>query len=148
MAYSGFSARCWLRSYSLLPRLFATLLARYTVNTSAPSCGSDSHLVHPSDLVCSFCSYSRNSPSNFLSHGSLPPRSCLSAAPRCFALRAATLWQANPPYSRRGPCSSGLSFRIITVPCGLSPQFAYRVARTEKSLPEHYTQGGIFFIQG
>ena len=40
---------------------------------------------------------------------------------------------ANQPYSRRLLCSSGLGFRIITVPCGLSPQFAYRVGRTEKT---------------
>ena len=53
-------------------------------------------------LICSFCSYSRDFPSNFLSHGSLPPRSC----------------------------SSGLGFRIIAVPRGLSPQCAYRVGRT------------------
>ncbi|MBR3925482.1 MAG: hypothetical protein IKJ58_01815, partial [Akkermansia sp.] len=50
---------------------------------------------------------SRDFPSNFLSHGLLPPRSC----------------------------SSGLGFRIIAAPRGLSPQCAYRVGRTEKSLP-------------
>ncbi|MBQ4594020.1 MAG: hypothetical protein IJA81_05275, partial [Akkermansia sp.] len=46
---------------------------------------------------------SRDFPSNFLSHGLLPPRSC----------------------------SSGLGFRIIAAPRGLSPQCAYRVGRTK-----------------
>ncbi|MDO5471981.1 MAG: hypothetical protein Q4F35_01460, partial [Akkermansia sp.] len=54
---------------------------------------------------CNFCSYSRDFPSNFLFHGSLPPRSC----------------------------SSGLGFRIIAAPRGLSPQCAYRVGRTTKT---------------
>ncbi|MBQ3526901.1 MAG: hypothetical protein IJA63_11595, partial [Akkermansia sp.] len=45
----------------------------------------------------------RDFPSNFLFHGSLPPRSC----------------------------SSGLGFRIIAAPRGLSPQCAYRVGRTK-----------------
>ena len=62
-------------------------------------------LVRPSGLICNFCSYGRDFPSNFLSHGSSPPRSC----------------------------SSGLGFRIIAAPCGLSPQCAYRVGRTGKS---------------
>ncbi len=35
-----------------------------------------------------FCSYSRNFPSDFLSHGSLPPRSCFAPAPRALTLRA------------------------------------------------------------
>ena len=30
-------------------------------------------------------------------------------------------------------CPSGLGFRIITAPCGLSPQYAYRVGRTRKA---------------
>ena len=30
-------------------------------------------------------------------------------------------------------CSSGMCFRIITAPCGLSPQYAYRVGRTRKA---------------
>ncbi|MBQ3525716.1 MAG: hypothetical protein IJA63_05520, partial [Akkermansia sp.] len=47
---------------------------------------------------------SRDFPSNFLFHGSLPPRSC----------------------------SSGLGFRIIAAPRGLSPQCAYRVGRTKR----------------
>ncbi|MBQ4593287.1 MAG: hypothetical protein IJA81_01495, partial [Akkermansia sp.] len=46
----------------------------------------------------------RDFPSNFLFHGSLPPRSC----------------------------SSGLGFRIIAALRGLSPQYAYRVGRTHK----------------
>ena len=92
--------------------------------------GTQGNLVRPSGLLCRFCSYSRDFPSDILSHGSLPPRSCLSTASRRFALRAATAWQANPPYSRRGLCSSGLGLRIITALCGLSPQFAYRVGRT------------------
>ena len=52
-----------------------------------------------------FCSYSRDFPSNFLSLGSFPPRSC----------------------------SSGLGFRIIAAPRGLSPQYVYRVGRTQKT---------------
>ncbi|MDO4751139.1 MAG: hypothetical protein Q4A24_03445, partial [Akkermansia sp.] len=64
--------------------------------------GTFRNLVHPSGLICSFCSYSRDFPSNFLFHGSLPPRSC----------------------------SSGQGFRIIAAPRGLSPQCAYRVGRT------------------
>ncbi len=39
---------------------------------------------------------------------------------------------ANQPYSRRLLCSSGLGFRIIAALCGLSPQFAYRVGRTNQ----------------
>jgi len=38
---------------------------------------------------------------------------------------------ANQPYSRRLLCSSGLGFRIIAAPRGLSPQCAYRVGRTK-----------------
>ena len=39
-----------------------------------------------------------------------------------------------PPRS----CSSGLGFRIIAAPCGLSPQCAYRVGRTQKTpVPQH-----------
>ncbi len=37
---------------------------------------------------------------------------------------------ANQPYSRRLLCSSGLGFRIIAAPRGLSPQCAFRVGRT------------------
>ena len=48
--------------------------------------------------------------------------------------RANTLCLANQPYSRRLLCSSGLGFRIIAAPRGLSPQCAYRVGRTKKSL--------------
>ena len=48
---------------------------------------------------------SRDFPSNFLSHGSLPPRSCFS----------------------------GMGFRIIAASHGLSPQYAYRVGRTRKA---------------
>ncbi|MDO5472405.1 MAG: hypothetical protein Q4F35_03620, partial [Akkermansia sp.] len=44
--------------------------------------------------------------------------------------RANTLCLANQPYSRRLLCSSGLGFRIIAAPRGLSPQCAYRVGRT------------------
>ena len=69
--------------------------------------GTYGNLIHPSGLICSFCSCSRGFPSNFLSHGLLPSRSC----------------------------SSGLGFRIITVPCGLSPQFAYRGYRKTGTFP-------------
>ncbi|MBR3926072.1 MAG: hypothetical protein IKJ58_04830, partial [Akkermansia sp.] len=56
---------------------------------------------------------SRDFPSNFLSHGLLPPRSC----------------------------SSGLGFRIIAAPRGLSPQCAYRVGRTKKHPAAEYAAG-------
>ncbi|MDO5473181.1 MAG: hypothetical protein Q4F35_07585, partial [Akkermansia sp.] len=64
---------------------------------------------------CSSCSYSRDFPSNFLFHGLLPPRSC----------------------------SSGLGFRIIAAPRGLSPQCAYRVGRTTKK-PQRSTSLRLF----
>ncbi len=66
--------------------------------------GTGSSLVHPSGLIRSFCSCSRDFPSNFLSLGSLPPRSC----------------------------PSGLGFRVIAALRGLSPQCAYRVGHTPK----------------
>ena len=47
--------------------------------------------------------------------------------------RANTLCLANQPYSLRLLCSSGLGFRIIAAPCGLSPQYAYRDGRTQKA---------------
>ena len=77
--------------------------------------------------------YGRDFPSNFPSLGSLPPRSCFVPATRALT----PLWQtlsylANQPYSRRLLCSSGLGFRIIAGPRGLSPQCAYRVDRTKK----------------
>jgi len=40
---------------------------------------------------------------------------------------------AYQPYRRRLLCSSGLGFRIIAAPRGLSPQCAYRVGRTKKT---------------
>ena len=49
------------------------------------------NLVRPSGLICSSCSYSRDFPSNFLSHGSLPPRSCFVPAPRALTLAGQTL---------------------------------------------------------
>ncbi|MBR3926663.1 MAG: hypothetical protein IKJ58_07855, partial [Akkermansia sp.] len=62
--------------------------------------------------------YSRDFPSNFLSHGLLPPRSC----------------------------SSGLGFRIIAAPRGLSPQCAYRVGRTEERPGAHGTgRSSVYF---
>ncbi len=85
----------------------------------------------------SFCSYSRDFPSNFFFHGSLPPRSCFVPAPRALTLTGQTLpCLTNQPYSRRLLCSSGLGFRIIAAPRGLSSQCAYRVGRTKKSLPD------------
>ena len=39
----------------------------------------------------SSCSYSRDFPSNFLFHGSLPPRSCFAPAPRALTLAGQTL---------------------------------------------------------
>ena len=84
-------------------------------------------LIHPSGLLCGFCSCSRGFPSSFLSHGALPSRACFVPAPRTLTLAGQTLMGlAHQPYSRRLLCSSGLSYRIITVPCGPSPQFAYR----------------------
>ena len=70
-------------------------------------------------LVCSFCSYSRDFPSGFLSHGSLPLRSC----------------------------PSGLGFRIIAAPRGLSPQCAYRVGRTIKAVSFNDLRPLIFLTQ-
>ena len=57
-------------------------------------------------------------------------------APRALTLAGQTLMGlANQLYSRRLLCSSGLSYRIITVPCGPSPQFAYRAGRTGVEVP-------------
>ena len=96
--------------------------------------GTYGNLIHPSGLICSFCSCSRGFPSNFLSHEFLPSRSCLVPAPRALTLAGQTLMGlANQPYSRR--LLSGLGFRIITVPCGLSPQFAYRGYRKTGTFP-------------
>jgi len=52
--------------------------------------GTHGNLVHPSGLICNFCSYSRDFPSNFLSLGSLPPRSCFVPAPRALTLAGQT----------------------------------------------------------
>ena len=56
--------------------------------------------------------------------------------------RANTPCLANQPYSRRLLCSSGLGFRIIAAPCGLSPQYAYRVGRTNEAPRPGRTLGG------
>ena len=52
--------------------------------------GTHGNLVHPSGLICNYCSYSRDFPSNFLSHGLLPPRSCFVPAPRALPLAGQT----------------------------------------------------------
>ena len=98
--------------------------------------GTYGNLVRPSGLHCNFCSYSRDFPSNFLFHGSLPPHSCFVPAPRALTLTGQTLsCLANQPYSRLLLCSSGLGFLIIAAPRGLSPQCAYCVGRTQKNTP-------------
>ena len=100
------------------------------------------NLIHPSGLLCGFCSCGRDFPSNLLSLGLLPSRSCFVPAPRALTLTGQTLMGlAHQPYSRRLLCSSGLSFRIITVPCGLSLQCTYRVGRTKGAPVTQRRQG-------
>ena len=97
--------------------------------------------IHPASYVVSVRAVG-TSPSNLLSLGLLPSRRCFVPAPRALTLTGQTpMGLAHQPYRRRLLCSSGLSFRIITVPCGLSLQCTYRVGRTKEAPVTQRRQG-------
>ena len=81
------SLPCTEWNLSTYPTTLSRAISRWF---SKPPCSPFSRGVGNS-TESSFCSYSRDFPSNFLFHGSLPPRSCFVPAPRALTLAGQTL---------------------------------------------------------